>query len=91
MHIKTFAAEVATSTDLDLAVLYETIGAARIASVHMKQTWNLIADMLDATRDEMLKRGLRLPGLNHADAAYDAAWDRAVERRNANQHLLETA
>lgn len=89
MNIKTFAAEVATSTDLDLAVLYETIGAARIASVHMKQTWNLIADMLDATRDEMLKRGLRLPSMDHATITYDTAWDRAMERRIANQHLLD--
>jgi hypothetical protein len=91
MHIKTFAAEIAGSNDLDIAVLYETLAATRIASVHMKQTWTTLADMVDATRNEMLKRGLRLPTLDHADSAYDAAFNRAVMRRNTNAHRLEAA
>ena len=91
MHIKTFAAEVATSTDLDLAALYETLLAARIAGVHMKATWAMLADMVDAVRDEMLKRKLRLPTTDDAAVAYDAAFNRALERIRTGTNTLETA
>lgn len=90
MHIKSFKGEIETSTDLDLATLYETLGAARIAAVHMKQTWDHIAAMLDATREEMARRNLTLPSMDDAATHYNAAWGRAIDRvANGTKYLIE--
>lgn len=78
MNIETFKTEVATSTDLDLTVLYEALRTMRVAAVHMQKTWGLLADMVDAASAEMNKRGLRLPSAQWADSTYDAAFTRAV-------------
>ena len=91
MHIKTFTAEIAESTDLELYVMYETITSARIASAHMVQTWKMLADMVDATSAELIKRGLKLPGQDNAGAFFDQSWQRAVDARIDNTHRLETA
>ena len=91
MLIKTFAAEIAESTDLELTVMYETLTAARISSAHMIKTWKMLADMVDATSAELIKRGLKLPGSDTAGAFFDASWQRAVDVRIDNTHRLEAA
>ena len=78
MKIETFKTEVATSTDLDLTVLYEALRTMRVAAVHMTATWAMIADMVNATSAEMTRRGLRLPSAEWADSTYDAAFERAL-------------
>ena len=91
MHIKIFAAEIETSTDIEITVLYETITAARIASAHTPQTWKMLCDMVDALSKELIKRGLKLPSRDKAGNLFDMAWDRAVNSRIDNAHHLETA
>lgn len=79
MNIETFKTEVVTSTDLDLMILHETLMTARIAAVHMQGTWAMLADMVDASRIEVNKRGLRAKATEWAgDAPYEAAFTRAV-------------
>lgn len=91
MNIKTFAAEIETSSDIEITVLYETLTAARIASAHTKQTWKMLCDMVDAVSSELIKRGLKLPGNNQAATLFDTAWSRAIYSRINNAHRLETA
>jgi hypothetical protein len=91
MNIKTFAAELADSSDIEVYTMCETITAARISSAHAVQTWKMLADMVDAASAELLKRGLKLPGQDNAGAFFSQAWDRAVNSRIDNTHRLETA
>jgi hypothetical protein len=91
MLIKTFAAEIADSSDIEVYTMCETLTAARIASAHAVQTWKMLADMVDAASAELLKRGLKLPGQDNAGKFFDQTWDRAVNSRINNAHRLETA
>jgi hypothetical protein len=91
MNIKTFAAELADSSDIEVYTMCETITTARISSAQMKQTWKMLADMVEAASAELLKRGLKLPGQDNAGTFFDQSWDRAVNSRINNTHRLETA
>lgn len=91
MNIKTFAAEIEASTDIEITVLYETLTAARIASAHMVKMWKMLADMVDVISAELIKRGLKLPGTDQSATLFDTAWSRATDSRINNSHRLETA
>ena len=86
MLIKTFAAEIADSTDLELNVIYETLSAARIASAHMVETWGILSAMVEATGAELIKRGLKLPVFDNAGAFFDASWRRAADLGISDAH-----
>ena len=91
MNIKTFAAEIADSSDIEVYTMCETLTAARMASAHAAQTWKMLADMVDVSSAELIKRGLKLPGQDNAGAFFNQTWDRAVNSRIDNTHRLETA
>ena len=91
MQIKTFAAEITESSELELYVMYETLTAARMASAHTKKTWTMIANMVEATSEELTKRGLKLPSGDMAWEFLSQSARRAVDAKIDNTHRLETA